>query len=199
MSGYTIAPLARAQVVDYAATHVELLNTTYAHMVPLDYARLRRSELADRIGELLADLDDADAAAAAGAEPFRRHWIATGPTGAVVGVAASGEGVGDWERPALGDIWTPPATTFCLDHLYIAPGMQGSGLGQALLDVALPGGRAAYLWVIGGNDRAIRFYERNGFARDGLDTNTGPAWGNIPMSRMVRGPRSEASVSPSYS
>ena len=66
------------------------------------------------------------------------------------------------------------------------PGAQGTGLGQALLDAALPGRADAFLWVFGANTRAIRFYERNGFTRDGLEGDTGASWGGVHMQRMVR-------------
>lgn len=183
---FAISPLRREDAGDYAAAHVELLNTTYAHLVDATYARARRAELAERVAELLADLDEAEAADAAGREPSRRHWVAHNARGAVVGLAAAGEGVGAWERPHLGDAWRPPATTFTLDHLYVVPGAQGTGLAQAMLDAALPGRRDAFLWVFADNPRAIRFYERNGFVADGLAASTGHEWGDVPMLRMVR-------------
>ncbi|NLF05794.1 MAG: GNAT family N-acetyltransferase [Actinomycetales bacterium] len=42
----------------------------------------------------------------------------------------------------------------------------GTGVAQLLLDRVLGDG-PAYLWVAEGNDRAIRFYERNHFRLDG--------------------------------
>lgn len=42
----------------------------------------------------------------------------------------------------------------------------GTGVAQELMDGALGEG-PAYLWVAEGNDRAIRFYERNHFRLDG--------------------------------
>lgn len=182
---FAVGPLRRDQAADYAHTHIELLNTTYAHLVDASYARRRRAEFDARVAELLADLDEAEAADAAGREPVRRHLVAHNERGSVVGVAASGEGIGAWES-FLGGVWFPPRTTFCLDHLYVVPGAQGTGLGQVLLDAALPARRDAYLWVIADNARAVRFYERNGFASDGLVTGTGPAWGNLTMMRLVR-------------
>lgn len=40
------------------------------------------------------------------------------------------------------------------------------GVGHALCEAAL-GSAPAYLWVLDGNERAIRFYERQGFRFDG--------------------------------
>ncbi|MDN5893167.1 MAG: GNAT family N-acetyltransferase [Nocardioides sp.] len=50
--------------------------------------------------------------------------------------------------------------------LYVRARVYGQGVGHALLKTAL-GERAAYLWVLDGNARAIRFYERQGFGFDG--------------------------------
>ena len=58
----------------------------------------------------------------------------------------------------------------------------GTGLGHRLL-VATLGERAAYLWVLAGNDRATGFYERHGFALDGA-VDDGDAHGR--HLRMVR-------------
>ena len=50
--------------------------------------------------------------------------------------------------------------------LYVRAARWGHGIGYALLETAI-GDRAAYLWVLHGNDRAIGFYERQGFRLDG--------------------------------
>ena len=212
---FTIAPLTHDEVEDYAHTHIELTIGTYAHLVDAEFARARRAELAERIADLHADVDActsldahpdgsfrADAAVPLPRDPsiggplsgphacvqthFRRHFIARNARGGVVGVAAFGIGVGDWEIDVCGDAWVPPATDWTLDHLYTVTGMHGSGLGQAMLDAALPGRRPAYLWVFTDNVRAVRFYERNGFVPDGLKVDSGESWGSMPMVRMQR-------------
>lgn len=51
-----------------------------------------------------------------------------------------------------------------VDHLYVAPAAQGSGLGGRLLELAKerrPAGLT--LWVFQRNDRARTFYEHRGF------------------------------------
>lgn len=63
----------------------------------------------------------------------------------------------DEDAPAPRQVWS----------LNVAPEHQGTGIGQRLLDETL-GADPAYLWVADGNARAIRFYERNGFVRDGV-------------------------------
>ena len=50
--------------------------------------------------------------------------------------------------------------------LYVRESTYGTGVAYALCGAAI-GDSAAYLWVLDGNDRAIRFYERQGFAFDG--------------------------------
>lgn len=57
----------------------------------------------------------------------------------------------------------------CLDRLYVLPGMQGLGIGRALLEKAKtlrPEGLE--LWVFQENAQARRFYERNGFVLERL-------------------------------
>lgn len=49
--------------------------------------------------------------------------------------------------------------------LYVRAEVYGTGLGHALLRAAIGDG-PAYLWVLEGNARAIRFYERQGFRLD---------------------------------
>jgi GNAT superfamily N-acetyltransferase len=68
--------------------------------------------------------------------------------------------------------------------LYVAPERWGEGIGEALMHatfelLACRGGRweLLTLWMLEGNDRALAFYSRFGFAPDGArrdDTLTGP-------------------------
>ncbi len=52
--------------------------------------------------------------------------------------------------------------------LYVRASYYGTGVGFALFEQAV-GDRACYLWVLAGNDRAIGFYERQGFRLDGTE------------------------------
>jgi len=56
--------------------------------------------------------------------------------------------------------------TLELMALYVRAQVYGAGVGYRLLDAAV-GTEPAYLWVLDGNERAIAFYERQGFAFDG--------------------------------
>jgi GNAT superfamily N-acetyltransferase len=61
-----------------------------------------------------------------------------------------------------------------LDQLYVAPDRLGEGIGRRLLDAAKarsPDGLALYTFQV--NDRARRFYERNGFVADQFGDGTG--------------------------
>ena len=54
--------------------------------------------------------------------------------------------------------------------LYVLPEYQGMGVGRQLLDAALDKLYAIphqCLWAVKGNERAIRFYEKNGFRLNG--------------------------------
>ena len=48
-------------------------------------------------------------------------------------------------------------------HLYVHPDAQGKGVGRGLLSVALERSERLKLWTFERNERARRFYERNGF------------------------------------
>lgn len=50
--------------------------------------------------------------------------------------------------------------------LYVRSRVYGTGVGYALLGAGI-GSASAFLWVLEGNRRAIRFYERQGFVFDG--------------------------------
>lgn len=84
---------------------------------------------------------------------------------------------------ALAGFVTVDPKTEYLDQIVVAPEHWGSGIARALLDEAKklsPGGLS--LLVNKDNARAIRFYEKHGFAYAGEDKN--PVSG-IAVSRMT--------------
>lgn len=95
----------------------------------------------------------------------------------VVGVAAAGEAVSRGE--------VQPVRDRELSNLYVLESHHGTGIGQALLGEVVPPGTAAQLWLARDNPRALRFYERNGFAPDGAE-NDGSGFGGIRAVRLVR-------------
>jgi len=52
--------------------------------------------------------------------------------------------------------------------LYVRASYWGTGVGYAMFE-SVVGDRAAYLWVLANNERAIHFYERQGFRLDGTE------------------------------
>ncbi len=97
-------------------------------------------------------------------------------------LAHSDEEVRAWVREVLvsgGDSWVATESGQVvgllvvrpddLDQLYVAPDRLGVGIGRRLLEHAKalsPGGLTLYTFQV--NERARRFYERNGFVEDWL-------------------------------
>lgn len=75
-----------------------------------------------------------------------------------------------------------------LDRLYVDPGAQRSGAGAALLAATLdafPTGTAMVLEVEPANAKAVSFYRKHGFERDGATPNCGGSSG-VAADRMRR-------------
>ena len=82
--------------------------------------------------------------------------------GRVVGFAQVGPPMDAGEVEGTGQLYT----------IYVDPDQIGTGVGRALMGRAVAelrrrGFGSAYLWVLGSNDRARRFYERAGWRADG--------------------------------
>ncbi|MET9022391.1 GNAT family N-acetyltransferase [Actinopolymorpha sp. NPDC004070] len=76
-----------------------------------------------------------------------------------------------------------PPTPRELQVINVLTAHHGTGLADQLLAEAL-GDSPAYLWVLEGNERAIAFYRRHGFATDGATTRHEPT--GKTLLRMVR-------------
>lgn len=50
-----------------------------------------------------------------------------------------------------------------VQKLFVEPALQGCGIGEKLLRYAVENCRADFLWALEKNERAIKFYQRNGF------------------------------------
>lgn len=107
--------------------------------------------------------------------------VAEDSGGSLVGFASVGPTTQDDAVPGTGELFA----------IYLAQEAAGRGIGQSLLHRAEENLRAAgfdraMLWVLAADDRARRFYERNGWSIDGA-TDTSDIKGN-PMTevRMVR-------------
>ena len=117
------------------------------------------------------------AAARASAEGNRRCWF----------IAWQGE------RPiGLVQGRRRPPDDCLLFSMWVSPAARRSGHGRALVDAIAEwgagwGARRVLLWVIAGNDSALEFYRRLGFAAvdSGPDADSGGAHGALAMERPI--------------
>lgn len=179
---YTVRRAVGSDALAYAQADAEMVGGTYGYLMPPEFAAARLAEVPAVAQERATGLDAEVAAERQGDEPARRTWIATHDA-RIVGIAVTTAFQQPWEQ-ALGVPWAEGMLQ--LNHLYVRPEAHGSGLGQALLDLVVPEGVASYLWIVGGNARAQRFYERNGYVGDGVEYSCGPVWFNKPLLRMLR-------------
>jgi RimJ/RimL family protein N-acetyltransferase len=85
-----------------------------------------------------------------------------------------------------------PPDDCLLFSMWVAPAARLSGAGRTLVDAvahwgASWGARRVVLWVVAGNEPAMRFYDRIGFhiQREGPDAESGYAYGAIAMERPM--------------
>jgi ribosomal protein S18 acetylase RimI-like enzyme len=99
--------------------------------------------------------------------------------GEIVGFAFAGEAHGPDVTKGF-----EPARPLHLYSIYLLADHHGSGLGKRLLDGVI-GDEPAQLWVARDNLRARAFYERHGFATDGVEY-IDPDIAGLVEVRMVR-------------
>lgn len=136
----------RAHVDDateLAALHIDCWDDAYTGLVPQQILDERRSLTEERVERWREILSGHHGTLLAEAEP------------GLVGFASAGAG-----RDNDVDIELE------LTALYVRASWWGTGVGYALFEEAV-GDRAAYLWVLADNQRAVGFYERQGFRFDG--------------------------------
>lgn len=168
MSAVTVRAAAASDAEALAALHVDAWRETYSGLLPERFfgpdARAARVRM-------WTDLLSRDPAPGPIAVAER--------DGDLLGFAYAGVAAGpDAEKDHA------PARDLQLHAIYVLAAAHGSGIGQHLLDAVL-GDRPAQLWVAQGNPRAIRFYERNGFRRDGVQY-VDPDLSDLVEVRMVR-------------
>lgn len=85
-----------------------------------------------------------------------------------------------------------PPEDCLLFSMWVAPQARRGGAGRALVKAVEDWargwhGRRIVLWVIAGNEGAMRFYHRLGYAMltEGPDAESGRAYGAIAMERMI--------------
>ncbi|MEU6963117.1 GNAT family N-acetyltransferase [Streptomyces chrestomyceticus] len=125
----------------------------------------------------------------------RREFFAAAPPEVVNLVAERDGGLVGWAAfgpvRAVGGAPPGPASEGELYCLYLPPEHIGTGIGRALMDACLAragrnGFRALCLWVLKGNARARRFYERAGFRADGAEEAYEVAGVAVPELRYRR-------------
>jgi GNAT superfamily N-acetyltransferase len=125
--------------------HLDCWDDAYTGLVPQEVIDRRRAELDLRVARWAEMLEDSE-----------ETLVAESPEG-LIGFVMAGPGRDN-------DV----DTELELKALYVRAAHWGDGVGFALFEEAV-GDRAAYLWVLAANPRAIAFYERQGFRLDGTE------------------------------
>lgn len=138
----------RAEPADAEALahlHLDVWDDAYTGLMPQGILDDRRAKVDERV------------------ERWQEILARTQPTW----VAEDGEGL-------IGFASTGPARDNDIDDLlelyalYVRASYWDTGVGYAMFEEVV-GDRAAYLWVLANNERAIGFYERQGFRLDGTE------------------------------
>jgi ribosomal protein S18 acetylase RimI-like enzyme len=159
--GWLIEEPTAGDAEELGRVHVEIWRQAYAGLMPPDY---------------LTGLDPV-----AFADTWRVR-LADAPSQELRLVARDDLGIAAFSIAGPPRIDDPPAD-WELYAINLLSRAQGTGLADELLDRSL-GDRAAYLWVIEGNERAQAFYRKHGFDDDGGRTIDEPS--GAPEIRMVR-------------
>jgi ribosomal protein S18 acetylase RimI-like enzyme len=129
-----------------AELHVASWRAAYAHLLPAEYlAGLSVEQREASWRRVLAEA--------------RSELLVAKHDGRVVGLASFGASRDQDAPPARGELWA----------IYVHPEMWSTGVGRVLLAaarerLAAAGHESVSLWVLAGNERAIRFYAAAGFA-----------------------------------
>lgn len=147
---------------DVAVVHVEAWRAAYRG--PVDQAVLDRQNVESRTTMWRTWIERSLAGESTDVYgPVPHRLLVAESDDRVVGWASFGGGR-DEESTGLGE----------LAGLYTRPSAWSQGVGHALLtrvenELRAEGWSHAYLWVLAGNDRAIRFYESHGWNADGAE------------------------------
>lgn len=143
----------------------------YAGLMPADLLAAQQVEpRAERLRERLS----------AGASAT--GYVAVDSADAVVGYCWYGDYRPDDGAPSPGDGFGE------VYAIYVHPDQIGTGAGAALMTAALAdlGPRPVAVWVLEGNARARAFYERFGFAADGVMADFDAGGTPVPEVRYIR-------------
>ena len=145
--GVTLRPATPADAEALGHLHLDVWDDAYTGLMPqsvLDDRRARPQARVDRWRQTLTESE-------------HLTWLAVDADGGLVGFGGSGP-----TRDADVDL------DLELYALYVRASAYGTGVGFALFEQVV-GDRACSLWVLAGNERAIAFYERQGFRLDGTE------------------------------
>jgi GNAT superfamily N-acetyltransferase len=136
-----------------ARVHVAGWQAGYAGLLPQGY--LDGLSVDERAGRWAAILSEPDARILA--------TVVADRGGDIAGFATVGRSRDDDADASVGELW----------GIYVDPRHWGTGVGHALHERAIQALQAAdlttaTLWVLRGNDRAARFYRRQGWVADGV-------------------------------
>lgn len=152
-SSYVVRSAVTGDVEALAVLMVESWQFAYEGLMPADFLmNLSVQERADSLRRVLesnaaSDLQDT------------RLVVSADKPDEILGVCSFGP---DRTDDSVGEVYA----------LYVSPTVIGSGLGRFLMQDAAAqlsefGFSEIFLWVLEGNDRAIRFYEKAGFSLTG--------------------------------
>lgn len=142
-----LRPARPDDALDVARVHVRSWQAAYKGLLPDEYLdSLRADERASRYDFATTD-------------PLAPHTIVADDGRTIVGFATIGVSPGESSRD-VGELMA----------LYVDPASWRTGVGRSLIACARAGLRRrgfdnALLWVLEGNERAQRFYERDGWLR----------------------------------
>ena len=143
--GLTIRRAVPEDAEALAHLHLDVWDDAYTGLMPQGILDDRREKADERVTRWHEILDGEHG-----------NWVAEDADG-LVGFATTGP-ARDNDMDDLLELWA----------LYVRAAYYGSGVGYALFETTV-GDRAAYLWVLAANTRAIDFYERQGFRLDGTE------------------------------
>jgi ribosomal protein S18 acetylase RimI-like enzyme len=144
-AGVRIRAVALDDAEELARLHVDVWEDAYRDLMPATVFEERRATIPERVDRWRRAITEGPA----------RTLVAESSTG-LVGFSSVGKPRDD--DVAVGEeLWA----------LYVRAQWWDKRAGHALLVAALAD-RPAYLWVLRGNDRAITFYRKHGFAEDGV-------------------------------
>lgn len=166
----TIAPLVLDDAAVLGRLHNALWRSTYTSLLPAEVLAARDDASNVRRWQERARAHEESGVSREGGRTLVAHDRAGAPIGwATVGLAR------DASPPTPVELWS----------LYVAAEHHGRGVAQVLVAAALPDAQAAHLWVLVGNERAISFYRKVGFAPDGVTQHDDTV--GADDLRMVRG------------